>query len=205
MSMATIQAPATVATATPRPGALGSAVCRRCGGEGKLWHFSNVLGGVCFRCNGRGWQFTAPGELANKFLIFLRSKMACEVKAGELVRVELGSPLGRQVTKFEPCVRSEMDKPTGSFHDERGFAPLGWVLEYHNEKFGGLSSHSSLWSMVRVAQSAEQKASTLAAAVQFQAKLTAAGKLRKGVTLTPDEKRFLAGSNPAMTEEVNHA
>lgn len=29
-------------------------VCGRCNGEGKLWQYSNVLGGICFDCHGTG-------------------------------------------------------------------------------------------------------------------------------------------------------
>tara|TARA_R110002051_G_scaffold4866_3_gene26857 strand:- start:522 stop:1004 length:483 start_codon:yes stop_codon:yes gene_type:complete len=28
--------------------------CLRCDGKGKLWEFTHVLGGVCFKCNGSG-------------------------------------------------------------------------------------------------------------------------------------------------------
>ena len=30
--------------------------CRRCGGKGELSHFRHVMGGVCFRCWGSGFD-----------------------------------------------------------------------------------------------------------------------------------------------------
>lgn len=33
--------------------------CCRCAGEGKVWRHSNVQGGTCFRCGGRGWTASA--------------------------------------------------------------------------------------------------------------------------------------------------
>jgi hypothetical protein len=34
--------------------------CSRCAGTGRLSCFSNVLGGVCFKCNGKGTQPSKP-------------------------------------------------------------------------------------------------------------------------------------------------
>ena len=36
--------------------------CPRCGGSGKIPHFSHVSGGVCFRCNGSGWSPSATQQ-----------------------------------------------------------------------------------------------------------------------------------------------
>jgi hypothetical protein len=34
--------------------------CTRCEGKGRLPHYANVLGGVCFKCRGTGQQKTKP-------------------------------------------------------------------------------------------------------------------------------------------------
>ena len=44
--------------------------CSRCGGTGRLAHHSNVLGGVCFKCQGTGKQRTKPGAPTPKWAVF---------------------------------------------------------------------------------------------------------------------------------------
>ena len=44
--------------------------CSRCSGTGRLAHFSNVLGGTCFKCKGTGKQRTKPGAQTPKWAVF---------------------------------------------------------------------------------------------------------------------------------------
>lgn len=44
--------------------------CGRCLGTGCLSFHSNVLGGVCFRCNGTGIQKTKPRKPTPKWAVF---------------------------------------------------------------------------------------------------------------------------------------
>lgn len=43
--------------------------CTRCGGKGRLTIFSNVLGGVCFKCRGSGKQAAKPGKPSVKWAV----------------------------------------------------------------------------------------------------------------------------------------
>jgi hypothetical protein len=43
--------------------------CTRCAGRGRLAGFSNVLGGVCFKCNGSGEQAAKPGKPSIKWAV----------------------------------------------------------------------------------------------------------------------------------------
>ena len=40
--------------------------CRRCGGEGRIEAFSHIMGGICFRCWGRGVELSKEDYLAAK-------------------------------------------------------------------------------------------------------------------------------------------
>lgn len=44
--------------------------CSRCVGRGRLMQHSNVLGGVCFQCNGSGKQVTKPRAPTPKWAMF---------------------------------------------------------------------------------------------------------------------------------------
>lgn len=43
--------------------------CTRCAGTGRLNCFSNVLGGVCFKCKGSGMQTTKPAKPSIKWAV----------------------------------------------------------------------------------------------------------------------------------------
>jgi len=44
--------------------------CSRCAGSGRMSHFSNVIGGECFRCRGTGKQYTKPTKPSPKWAVF---------------------------------------------------------------------------------------------------------------------------------------
>ena len=44
--------------------------CSRCGGSGRLAVFSNVLGGTCFKCNGKGTQRHKPAQPSAMWAVF---------------------------------------------------------------------------------------------------------------------------------------
>lgn len=52
------------------PGVTTVYACSRCGGTGRLAVHSNVLGGVCFKCQGTGKQRTKPGAPTPKWAVF---------------------------------------------------------------------------------------------------------------------------------------
>lgn len=46
--------------------------CARCNGLGRISAFTNVIGGTCFKCNGRGVQTTKPRKPMPKWAVFGR-------------------------------------------------------------------------------------------------------------------------------------
>mgnify|MGYP000870851073 FL=1 len=56
--------------------------CARCNGKGRLPIFSNVLGGVCFKCKGSGKQASKPGKTSVKWAV-----LGIERMTGERVRL----------------------------------------------------------------------------------------------------------------------
>lgn len=49
--------------------------CTRCAGVGRLACFSNVLGGVCFKCGGSGKQATKPAAPSVRFTVYGVSRL----------------------------------------------------------------------------------------------------------------------------------
>lgn len=45
--------------------------CVRCAGKGRITAYANVLGGVCFKCNGSGRQASKPRASAVLWAVFL--------------------------------------------------------------------------------------------------------------------------------------
>src|SRR5271166_1934182 len=64
--------------------------CWKCGGKGRIPHYSYILGGVCFACGGAGYKLTKHGQLdharyrAAVDAIALRK--VADVKVGDFVR-----------------------------------------------------------------------------------------------------------------------
>lgn len=56
--------------------------CSRCNGFGTIQHHANVLGGVCFKCHGKGTQKNVPASKAQKW-----SVTAAERETGERLSV----------------------------------------------------------------------------------------------------------------------
>ena len=71
-----------------KPTAFESKVCSKCGGEGKIFTYSNVLGGVCFKCGGRGRVLTKKGRAAQSYYNDLLSKRSDELAPGDKIYQE---------------------------------------------------------------------------------------------------------------------
>lgn len=84
--------------------------CRRCGGEGKLTQYSNVIGGQCFKCGGSGRTFTDRGarDLAAYREAVAKATMrpVSTVKIGDAVR-------SRNMKKFVPVVAISEPRVSG--------------------------------------------------------------------------------------------
>jgi hypothetical protein len=68
-----------------KPTMFESHVCSKCGGEGKIWTYSNVMGGTCFKCGGRGRTLTPRGQKAQAHYRDLLSTRADELKPGNKI------------------------------------------------------------------------------------------------------------------------
>lgn len=160
--------------AEPQPlTTLEAVTCHRCGGTGKMPY--SVYGGICFKCNGRKIIYTKRGAAAAAYLTQLRSKPAGELKQLDVIKVGLitmgGQPYDGWATVME--IRP--------WSLERDGGPLGEVTGEHltivTDKVTMIAWPAT--KAVRVAQSAEQKKATFAAALAYQATLTKAGTPRK--------------------------
>jgi RecJ-like exonuclease len=161
--------------------------CSRCGGTGQ-YSYCSMYGSRCFKCGGAGKVMTARGAAANEYLIRLRSKPAKDVRPGELVRMEIDVNISTGCGRLAFCTVTEsraqtpaeemrvLDQTTNQWRNVPG-----WRLTCTRADRPGetLALHTSPDNLVRVGQTAEQKAETLQRALAFQATLTKAGKPRK--------------------------
>ena len=180
---------------------LESKPCSRCGGEGKLWHFSNVHGGVCFKCNGAKNILTKRGAEASRYLVELRSVRADALVVGQLVRETTTTSGLNSVTSFftvASIAPLTLENAGGwSIVDGKPFIPANTLkVELTHNKWGGLGTQYPADKLVRVACSAEFKAATLRQALAYQATLTKSG------TPTKATEAFLA-SNPSAKLPAN--
>lgn len=148
-----------LATATT----LETTVCSRCGGSGQ-YSYCQMHGTRCFKCGGSGKTLTKRGIAANAYLRSLRCKPAGEVVAGDKFRDD-GIP-GFIAPRWITVVAVEPD-PTNPSNV--------MILDACG------SFQKARTSMVRIAQTAEQKAETLRQALAYQATLTQAGTVRKAL------------------------
>lgn len=157
--------------------------CSRCGGTGRM-PFA-VYGGVCFKCGGRGYVFTKRGVEAERYLREIRSLPARDLKVGQSIRVQSITMSGASFTYFAPITGIALiTAENATVHtivdgQERPCGVGSLRIETHSEKFGSHVFEQEPGKLVRVAQTAEQKAETLARALAYQDTLTKQGKVRK--------------------------
>lgn len=131
-------------TTTPQRPKLGdifeSITCSRCGGEGRLFVYSNVQGGTCFKCNGAKRTFTDRGQ---RDLAAYRAavdavtlKPVTAVKPGDAVRSDNMKKYVPVVAISEPRI-SSWSWPTESAGPQPKDAifpthedPKGWTVHY---------------------------------------------------------------------------
>ena len=147
-------------TATETKPAFETETCGRCGGSGR-YSYCQMYGDRCFKCAGKGKHLTKRGLAANKFLRTLRSKPASELKVGDEYQSEGFAPLGT-VTQWVKVV---------ALKTENGHL----TIEGDKHAYSGLDGTE----MLRIRQTTETLASTFAAAMEYQSKLTKDGKPRK--------------------------
>lgn len=157
--------------------------CSRCGGTGRM-PFA-VWGGVCFKCHGHGYVLTKRGVEAERYLKELRSLPARDLKVGQSIRVESITMSGASFTYFAPITAiTSITAENATVHaivdgQEQPCGVGSLRIETHSEKFGAHVFEAEPDKLVRVAQTAEQKAETLVKALAYQDTLTKQGKVRK--------------------------
>lgn len=154
--------------------------CGRCGGTGK--YPSSCYNGVCLGCQGQGYKLTARGREADRYLRVLRSKSVEEVKVGDLVQATFGMGNIRAFGTVLKIERITAANAVVTWEDpitKKRAHGNGFNVEMRHQKFGLLSTSIDCGELVRIAQSAEQKAATLAQALAYQDTLTKQGKPRK--------------------------
>lgn len=153
------------ATATPAT-TIETQTCSRCGGSGN-YSYCTMYGTRCFKCGGAGRVYTKRGAVAALHLHQLRSRKHSELEPGMTVQITDVTNGGAtflawyKVEAITPAADGTltMDIRHKSGRDMRVLGLLP------NEK-------------IRLAQTEEQKAATLNAALEFQATLTNAGTVR---------------------------
>jgi len=164
---------------------LETRVCTRCGGTGQ-YSYCSMYGSTCFKCGGAGHLFTARGQAANDYLRAIRSVPVEQLALGMTVRVELMAMSGasalvwRKVSKLERVTEENASywhvQPDGS----RKVGCLGgFHVECTAEGKTTISKTVEPGTPFRVAQTAEQKAATLAQALAYQATLNKDGTPKK--------------------------
>ncbi len=170
--------------------------CTRCGGSGH-YSYCQSHGTTCFKCGGNRIIFSKRGSMANAFLTAIRSKPIDQVKVGDKVKVEFGSPIGRQVLAFGTVTKSQRATSfCQSGVGDNARKTFYWELDVQHPKYGGFgqfgfaSTDTNKPTMMRVAQSATDKWSTFHRAMAYQAKLNKLGKPAKGAVFTAEELAF---------------
>jgi peptidoglycan hydrolase-like protein with peptidoglycan-binding domain len=152
-----------------KPTMFESKVCSKCGGEGKIWTYSNVMGGVCFKCQGRGRTLTPRGQKANGYYKGLLSTPANELKPGDKI-------WDAGVTGFTQPGWKEV---TSATPNKDGTVNV-------NASGGGLVN-SPPDKMFRTQHTAAEKQAASVEAKAYQATLTKTGKATKQTTAMTDE------------------
>lgn len=151
-------------------------VCGRCGGSGH-YSYNQLDGSRCYGCNGKGERLTKRGRAAAMFLRERLQKPAREVQVGD--RMEVMGVVGNG------AVYTRYSKVVGVvFHEESNGSTMvngEWVKNPPDMSIE--TEHSSLRCgrdhVVKVKPPAEEHAALIAEAVEYQSKLTKAGKLMK--------------------------
>jgi hypothetical protein len=144
--------------------------CSRCGGSGN-YSYCEMHGTTCFKCGGSGITYTKRGKIARDYLEALRSKKAEDVTVGESIRVDDPMSNKRYFIKITEVI---IETPETAKTISNG-KPVPYV--YLNADKHSIGTFPG--SMVRIAQTAEQKAATLKRALAFQDTLTKTGTPRK--------------------------
>lgn len=162
---------------------LETVTCGRCGGTGE-YSYNQMHGSTCYGCSGGKVVFTKKGKAAHDFLKGLRSKRAGDLKVGDSPQQEDFFRGARGFYKIEKIdVVDTIEKATSTWTDkvtgEKMFNKGYIRATMTNAKLGTITRDLDPESLVRVAQTGEQKVETFKQALEYQAKLTKKGELMK--------------------------
>lgn len=149
-----------------------SVTCSRCGGVGRY----SI--GVCFKCHGRKQVLTSRGAAAVRYFRDLMSKPMSELAVGDKILID-GFNAGSYVepTRWATVTEVLLDQPSNAMRLKDGVmvaSPNVTIV-----RCGSHSLHMAPTTLVRVAQTQEQKAEKLLKALAYQDTLTKTGKPRK--------------------------
>lgn len=145
--------------------------CSRCGGSGS-YSYCQAYGTRCFKCGGKTTVLTKRGAAAQAFLAASCSKPAADLVAGDKV-MEAAGPLSAGGWAAVTGVRPGAPGDAGVYRQD-GTVDYGFIVETTRTRH-----HTTPAALFRVAQSAEDRAAKIAAALAYQAGLTKAGTPRK--------------------------
>jgi len=147
--------------------------CSRCGGCGR-YSWNQITGDRCFKCNGSGVVHTKRGAAAFAYLQSMRSKPCAEVQVGDLVYIPSGlfhaGGFQRVLSHETPDQRRAAGTPSGWSGVEKTPIYQGRLTTEH------IGWGYSEGDKIRMGLTAEQKATTLKAALEYQDTLAKTGK-----------------------------
>lgn len=163
--------------------------CGRCGGSGK-YSYCSMYGSMCFGCGGRGEKLTKRGAAAQAMFSESMCKPAGEIKVGERFLME-GIPgfaaskwfevraIEQTVNRSKRCDATEWtETPALRFVGvvrKPGTKTWDDPATLEDQTYGSPAATK----LMRVAQTAEERAAKVAAALAYQETLTASGTPRK--------------------------
>ena len=128
---------------------LETKVCGRCGGSGH-YSYCQMYGTTCFGCAGRKVVFTKRGLAANEYLRKLRSKPATEINVGDQIQAESITMGGQPYSAWYTVESIAVNLSDRTLR-----------IDLSSKRAGGLLlSNVDPASLIRVEQTAEQKAKT---------------------------------------------
>lgn len=154
--------------------------CSRCGGTGEF-SYCQMYGRTCFRCGGKRITLTPRGAAASNYLKELRSVPAAEIKIGDRIKFPMITMGGQSYTKIATVyrVRREFNRGASLINGVMvDYEVVGIVVE---TTVGGM--HANHATPVYRVDSPEVQRGQYAAAIEYQATLTRAGKPRKRVAV----------------------
>ena len=154
-------------------------VCSRCHGSGK-YSYCERFADICFKCQGDKIALTKRGAVAKTYLENLCTVTAENLKIGDRVSVS-GMTMGGSRYSYIAAVTEINNNPYDGFISSSFIGPrnrLVGIVTMH-PKYGQVNNTVSAHHNFRIYSA--DNSDKIAMALEYQAKLTKQGKLRKGL------------------------